>query len=62
MIEGLGPSFAARHLMASATNGIDYLLDCVDHQLWLLHLDRMAAICSADVFRAEKFCETILSG
>src|SRR5262249_6581891 len=47
--------------MGPATNCIDHQLDCVDHQLWLLHLDRMAAVWVADVFRVEKLCKTTLS-
>jgi hypothetical protein len=45
-----------------ATDRLDDLPDCANHELGLLHLDGMAAVCVADVFRVEKLCETILSG
>ena len=45
-----------------ATNRLDDLPDCVDHQLWLLHLDGMAAVRVTNVLRVEKLREAILSG
>ena len=39
----------ASNLMASATNCFNNLSDCVDHQLWLLLVDFVAAIRLGDV-------------